>query len=148
MISEDKSVGFICMANYCRSPVAKMLLKNKYGNSLKVDSAGIKPLISAGMDPRSLDYLNELGIPQKIHTPKKIDKSFIKSSNIIFAMDMTILMKLNTVFKNSRTKIKLFSFQHKNLNIMDPYNLSNEKYKKVMNDIKFVIDNLSLEEFL
>ena len=59
MIDEQKSISFVCLANYCRSPVAKMIFKDKFKNSLKVDSAGINPMVSAGMDLRSFDYLKE-----------------------------------------------------------------------------------------
>ena len=82
------------MANYCRSPVAKMLFKNKFGDTFKIDSAGIQPKISAGMDARSVNFLKENNIPLEIHNPKKIDRNFFNSSNIIFAMDTTILIKL------------------------------------------------------
>ena len=71
MIEETRSIGFVCLANYCRSPVAKMLAKNKFKHSLKVDSAGINPMVSAGMDSRSADYLKENNIVFEMHNPKK-----------------------------------------------------------------------------
>tara|TARA_A100001011_G_C14297901_1_gene839329 strand:+ start:2470 stop:2916 length:447 start_codon:yes stop_codon:yes gene_type:complete len=146
MIEEQKSVSFVCMANYCRSPVAKLLLKNKYGKLIKVDSAGLRPMLAAGMDPRSVDYLRQSNISYEIHNPKKIDKRFLNTSNIIFAMDTTILMLLNKLYKGHRNKIKLFTHKHTDLNILDPYKLNREEYKKVMNDINFVVENLVLEE--
>ncbi len=146
MIEEPKSIGFVCMANYCRSPVAKVLFKNKFKNILKVDSAGLSPMVSAGMDPRSISYLKDNNKICEIHNPKKIDKNFLNSSNIVFAMDILILMHLNKTYKNYRSKFKLFTYQHKNLQIKDPYNLSKEKYKNVMDEIKFVIDHFKLEE--
>ena len=117
MIEESKSIGFVCLANYCRSPVAKVLLKNKFKNLLKVDSAGIRPMVSAGMDPRSINYLKENKKIYEIHNPKKIDKNFIGSSNIVFAMDTLVLMHLNKTFKNHRNKFRLFTYQHKNIHL-------------------------------
>ena len=146
MIEESKSIGFVCLANYCRSPVAKVLLKNKFKNLLKVDSAGIRPMVSAGMDPRSINYLKENKKIYEIHNPKKIDKNFIGSSNLVFAMDTVVLMHLNKTFKNHRNKFRLFTYQHKNIHIKDPYTLSKEKYKTVMDEIKFVIDSFQLED--
>ena len=146
MIKEVKSVGFVCMANYCRSPVAMMLSRNKYRDSVKIDSAGLNPMVSAGMDSRSLDYLKKKNISCKIHNPKKLDKDFLSSSDIVFAMDPFILMNLNKSFKFFRTKFKLFSFQHRSLNIKDPYRLTEEEYINVMDDINFVVENLDLEE--
>lgn len=146
MIEETRSIGFVCLANYCRSPVAKMMLKNKFKNSLKVDSAGINPMVSAGMDSRSADYLKENNIAYEVHNPKKIDKNFLISSDIVFAMDTMILMHLNKTYKNSRHKFKLFTHQQRNLRIKDPYRLPEEEYKNVMNQIKFVVDSFQLEE--
>lgn len=144
MTKTINSVGVVCLANYCRSPVAKELLRNKFKNSLRVDSAGINPFVSAGMDARSNDYLKENGISFEIHNPKKIDKSFLTSLDVIFAMDTHVLMHLNKTYKNFRNKFKLFTFQHRNIQIKDPYSLSAKEYKKVMNNIKFVVDLLEL----
>ncbi len=146
MIDDIRSIGFVCLANYCRSPVAKILFKNKFNASLKVDSAGINPMVSAGMDLRSIDYLKQKNIPFEMHNPKKIDKIFLNSSDIVFAMDMKILMYLNKSYKNYKHKFKLFSYQHKNIKIRDPYGLSEEEYQKTMNEIKFVVDRFELEE--
>tara|TARA_S200000501_G_C20784496_1_gene726529 strand:- start:183 stop:629 length:447 start_codon:yes stop_codon:yes gene_type:complete len=147
MIDKQKSVGFVCLANYCRSPVAKMLLLNKFKNLLKVDSAGINPMVSAGMDLRSINYLKENNISFEIHNPKRIDKSFLNSTDIVFAMDTSILMYLNKTFKNYRNKFKLLTYKYRNIQIKDPYNLSDEEYKSVMDEIKFVIDFIELDEF-
>lgn len=142
------SISFICLANYCRSPVAKVLLQNKFKNSLIADSAGINPIISAGMDLRSVNYLKENNYSCEIHNPKKINKIFLNSSDIVFAMDTSVLMYLNKTYKNYRNKFKLFTYQHRNIQIKDPYKLSEKKYKKVMNDIKFVIDCFELEDLV
>ena len=146
MIEEIRSIGFVCLANYCRSPVAKMILKNKFKNSLKVDSAGINPMVSAGMDSRSIDYLKEKNLELEIHNPKKIDKDFLNSSDVVFAMDAMVLMHLNKTYKNFRHKFKLFTYKQRNLQIKDPYRLSEEEYKNVMDKIKLVADSFQLEE--
>ena len=146
MIDEQISIGFVCLANYCRSPVAKMILKNKFKNSLKVDSAGINPMVSAGMDSRSIDYLKEKNLELEIHNPKKIDKDFLNSSDVVFAMDAMVLMHLNKTYKNFRHKFKLFTYKQRNLQIKDPYRLSEEEYKNVMDKIKLVADSFQLEE--
>ncbi len=144
MTKDVKSVCFVCMANYCRSPVARILLKNRIGDFLKIDSAGIKPMVAAGMDPRSVEFLKKNNLHYEIHNPKKIDKNILNSSDLIFAMDTTILMYLNRLSKKHMYKIKLFTFQHKNLRIADPFNFPEEDYNTVMEDINFVINNLDL----
>ncbi len=146
MTKKPVSIGIVCLANYCRSPVAEVLLKNKFKNSLKVDSAGIDPMVSAGMDSRSIEYLKEKNKIFEIHNPKKIDKAFLDSSDLILAMDTFVLMSLNKSFGGYKNKFKLFSFQHRNIHIKDPYRLSKENYKCVMEEINFVVDRFDLEE--
>ena len=146
MIDEKISVGFVCLANYCRSPVAKMIFKKKFKNSLKIDSAGINPFVSAGMDSRSFNYLKENNIDIEVHNPKKINNFFLNSNDIVFAMDVMVLMHLNKTYKNFRHKFKLFTYKQRNLQIKDPYRLIDEEYKNVMDDIKFVADSFQLEE--
>ena len=145
MTEKVRSISFVCLANYCRSPVAKMLFKEKF-NNLRVDSAGLSPMVSAGMDSRSVEYLKENKIVCEIHNPKRVDKSFLNSFDIVFAMDAFVLMQLNKTFKNFSNKFKLFTYQHRNLQILDPYRLSEEKYKNTMDEIKFVVDHFKLED--
>ena len=103
-------------------------------------------MVSAGMDLRSANYLRENNKFFEIHNPKKIDKTFIQSSNVVFAMDTSILMYLNNNYKKHRNKFKLFSYKHRNIQIKDPYNLSKEKYKIVMDEIKLIVDRFELDE--
>ena len=146
MIEEQRSISFICLANYCRSPVAKVLLENRFKNALKVDSAGINPMISAGMDIRSVNYLRENNYTNEIHNPKKINRVFLNSSDIVFAMDTFVLMHLNKTYKNYRHKFKLFTYKKRNIQIKDPYRLSEKEYKNVMDKIKFVVDRFELKK--
>ena len=103
-------------------------------------------MVTAGMDSRSINFLKKNNQSFEIHNPKRIDKTFINSSDIVFAMDTLVLMHLNTVFKNYRNKFKLFTYQHRNMQITDPYKFSEEEYKIVMDEIKFVVDCFELEE--
>ena len=54
-----KKILVVCMANYCENPVAEKLLQDINKNKFKILSAGIEPLSTASMDPRSIKYLKE-----------------------------------------------------------------------------------------
>ena len=66
MPTSKKSFCIVCIANYCRSPVAEVLLKTRFGDKYEFFSAGISPIAQPNMDPRSLKYLHENNCP--IHT--------------------------------------------------------------------------------
>ena len=71
MTAINKSFCIVCIANYCRSPVAENLLKNRFNESYEFFSAGISPMSMPNMDPRSLKFLKENDVIHNFHTPKK-----------------------------------------------------------------------------
>lgn len=132
------------MANYCRSPVAERLLKEKYQDSYNIVSAGLTPIAKSSMDPRSIKFLERYKVDSALHSPKKITESIVKNSKIILALDVQVLMGLNHAFPSYMKKIKLLNYQQPRKNLPDPYILDDEAYMGVMEDIKFVVDNINI----
>ena len=140
-----KNICVVCLANYCRSPVAEVLLKEKFQNQLNISSCGLSPLISAGMDPRSKKFLSDLKIESGIHTPKKINQKIINTCDLILALDPLILFELNQKFPGSMAKFKVLSYQCPGLDLSDPYHYDDEGYKKIMDNIFTVCDQMSFD---
>ena len=109
------------MANYCRSPVAERLFKDKYKGSLEIISAGLAPLAKSSMDARSINFLNKYNIDAALHSPKKITEQLVRNSKIIFALDVQVLMDLNKIFPAHMKKIKLLNYQFPKKNLSDPF---------------------------
>ena len=84
MIPEKKIVVLVCYANFCRSPVAEILLRDKFGSEkYNFISAGIHPIKKVGMDDRSLKFLRSLNINlDYLHMPKILNYKIIKNGNI------------------------------------------------------------------
>ena len=144
---DDKAkplITTVCVANYCRSPVAKVILENKYGDKYRFDSAGLAPMAESNMDQRSLTFLKSKGYKTTIHVPKSITSNLIKSSTYVYAMDIKILMELNRSFPRDRSKFKLINFQKSSINIQDPYLFENNEYQIVMENINEVCSDLIL----
>jgi len=138
---EKKIISVICFANYCRSPVAEKILQAKYHSQFKFMSAGIMPYADISMDNRSKEYLNEKGIKDNFHIPKKINSKLIDESSLIFAMDFEILIALNKMGISS-DKLRLYSFQNKDVFIPDPFKLGKPEYKKIMDKIYQIADEM------
>ena len=77
MATDTKSFCVVCMANYCRSPVAENLLKKRFGHKYEFFSAGILPISQPNMDARSLAFLDGNNVNHDFHTPKKINKKML-----------------------------------------------------------------------
>ena len=145
MTTSNKSFCVVCVANYCRSPVAENLLKKRFGHEYEFFSAGILPIAQPNMDARSLGFLNENNVNHDFHTPKKINLNMLNYFDKFFAVDYYVLNELNIAHPKYRHKFELLTKQFHNINILDPYHLKDDEYIKVMNDIKHVCENIDLE---
>ena len=102
------------MANYCRSPVAEFLLKEKYFDEHNIDSAGLIDFPEFGMDRRSIKFLKSLGKTAPIHQPKKISKKLLERTDIIYAIDHKILISLNKEFPAYKQSLSYLLLKTKN----------------------------------
>lgn len=141
-----KSFCIVCIANYCRSPVAEYLFKNRFGNKYEFLSAGISPISKPNMDLRSLEFLEENNINYNFHTPKKINKKMLNYFDRFLAIDFYVLNHLNVQYPKYRHKFKSFTLQSPDRNIIDPYLLQDNEYKKTMSDIMHIVETINLEE--
>jgi protein-tyrosine-phosphatase len=145
-MERKKSFCIICIANYCRSPVAENLLKKKFGNKYEFFSAGISPISLPNMDPRSLNFLKENNINHDFHTPKRISKNMLSYFDKFLAVDFYVLNQLNINYPKFRNKFLSLTGQFNDVNIVDPYHFKAEEYLKTMNNIKHVAERINLEK--
>jgi len=96
------------------------------------------------MDLRSHEFLLRNNYDVSIHQPKKLDAKIISSSDIVFAIDAFILMKINEKYPNQRNKVKLFTYQNNKIRIPDPFRFKDNEYQRVMNDIQKVCAEINL----
>lgn len=143
-------VLFVCVANFCRSPVAEKILSSIISENNHVDSCGLHPKIDSRMDPRSENFLKNNHFLDLKHNPKKITKQLVNNSDVVFAMDIFVLQELKKLYNHKN--IKLFSYFNKDFYTPDPYHYSNNEYEFVMNlikegceSIKMNINKLSIE---
>ena len=146
MAAIKKSFCIVCIANYCRSPVAENLLKKRYGDKYEFFSAGISPISLPSMDPRSLDYLKENNINHSFHTPKKVNKKMLDYFDRFLAVDFYVLNQLNISYPKYKHKFHSLTIQFSDINILDPYRFQSNDYIKIMNDIRHIANKIDLEK--
>ena len=146
MTGNRKSFCIVCIANYCRSPVAENLLKKRYGSKYEFFSAGISPISMPNMDPRSLNFLKENNIHHDFHIPKKINKKMLDYFDKFLAVDFYVLNQLNISYPKYRNKFLSLTMQFSEINILDPYRLEDDEYVKTMNNIKHVTEKINLRD--
>jgi protein-tyrosine-phosphatase len=140
-----KSFCIVCVANYCRSPVVENLLKKRFEDNYEFFSAGITPISQPSMDPRSLKFLNENNANYNFHIPKRINKKMLDYFDKFIAVDLFVLNELNTKYPKYRQKFLSLTMHFSDINIIDPYRLQQDEYNKIMNHIKYIVENINLE---
>lgn len=127
------NITVVCVANFCRSPVAHYLLDDYLNESYKVSSAGIIDFNKSYMDKRSEEFLSENGIKNISHVTRRLTMKIVNDSTIIFAMDNKIMKKISEKFPQALSKIKLLN----ETEFYDPISFkSNSDYLLTMNQIK------------
>ena len=145
LIQNNKQICVICVANYCRSPVAERLLSAKFQDKFNIISAGLSPMISADMDPRSKNFLKKFDVPYDKHLPRRVTEKIMQDSSLIFGIDLLVLQELNRLFPRFKNKIKLLNYQLPKISLFDPFKYDDAEYIEVMKRIKRVIDHIDIE---
>jgi len=65
------SILFACNLNRVRSPMAAALMRRRFGDSVRIDSCGLRPADS--VDPFAVAVIDELGVDLSGHEPKSFD---------------------------------------------------------------------------
>ena len=96
------------------------------------------------MDPRSIKYLEEQGIKNIIHNPKRISKKMLDYFDFFIAIDLIILNELNLKFPKYKQKFFLASSHLNSINLSDPFKMNKNDYESIMNNIKITSDTINL----
>lgn len=134
----------VCIANFCRSPVAEQILKKKLSDKFEIFSAGVSAAFLTNMDPRSSRFLESRGYSKNIHIPKQINDLIIKDADIILALDMQIAETIFKIKAASKKEIKVLNYLDLSLDLSDPFKFKNyTDYEKIMINIERSCDLLS-----
>ena len=76
-------VLFLCTGNSCRSQMAEGLLKHYGGEKFQVLSAGTAP---AGVDPRAVQVMNEIGINISGQSSKTVTGSMLDDTDLLITL--------------------------------------------------------------
>ena len=68
--SFDASILFLCVANSARSQMAEGLARRRFGDRIRVQSAGSRP---SRVNPYAIEVMGELGVDLSAHTSKSVD---------------------------------------------------------------------------
>ena len=76
-------VLFLCVANSARSQMAEGLARHRFGDRIRVSSAGSAP---SRVNPHAIAVMHELGIDLTTHTAKSIEAIDPQSVDLVIAL--------------------------------------------------------------
>lgn len=65
-----KSILFLCVANSARSQMAEGLARRRFGDRVRVQSAGSRP---SAVNPVAVEVMREVGVDLSAHVSKSVD---------------------------------------------------------------------------
>lgn len=83
MDKKKKKVLFLCTGNSCRSQMAEGFARALAGDRFEVYSAGLEP---AGVNPRAVQVMHEVGIDISGQTSKPIDPEILLKVDLIVTL--------------------------------------------------------------
>ena len=129
----------ICAGNICRSPMAYMLLKNKFPN-LEVKSAGLVAMVDHPADDKAVLCLQRIGLDLSAHRAKQITETDVKSVDLVLTMSHHQQKHLENIMPFAKGKVyRLGHWQNKD--ISDPYNKPQEAFDQAFGLIQTFIQD-------
>ncbi len=106
-------VLFVCMGNFCRSPMAEGVVRAKLGEAglshVEVASAGTQAF-HAGRppDPRAQGLLARKGIDISGHRVRRVTLEALREADLVLVMDNMDYASVTALIPESRAKVRLF----------------------------------------
>ena len=129
-------IMFVCVANLCRSPLAKVIAEKLYGGKIEAESSGIAPASCPV-------YIEAVCVAEKFygadfsgHTPRHVLEYQLDEFHYIIAMDSLVyaaLLEMKPALKD-----RIYKWD-----IADPCGFEIEAYERAAREIE-----LELEKFL
>ena len=106
------SVLFVCTANICRSPMAKMLLGARVENEAdewKIESAGTWALVGESVALKVQEVLVKRNLDVSSHRARMVDLEILSQFNVILTMEQGHKEALQVEFAELASRIFMLS---------------------------------------
>ena len=127
---------FVCVANLCRSPLAKIIAEKLYGGKIEAESAGISPAHCPVYEEAVCIAEKSYGADFAGHKTRHVLEYSLDEFDHIIAMDSSVYTAMMDMKPVPKDKLHMWQ-------IADPCGFGIEAYERMAKDIE-----LELEKFL
>jgi protein-tyrosine phosphatase len=133
--NDEKKSGilFVCYGNACRSPIAEGLAKLILGENIRIESAGLAPIL-AGATQDAIRVLHEAyGADISHHTARNVADIQIALFDQVIVLDAYVFETLKSRYPSLSDRFILWDIE-------DPYGQDMGAYRKTAEAIKNLIE--------
>ena len=93
--SHVTSLLFVCTGNTCRSVMAEALARRRFGDTVRVSSAGVRPQQPADAKSAIETLKNEFGLGVSDHVPRSLQDVDLGAFDHVIVLDKAVAKRLD-----------------------------------------------------
>jgi len=125
---DAKSILFVCYGNVCRSPMAEGMAKKVMDEGIRIESAGLSPVLHGAADEAILVMRELYDADISGHVPRNIIETPFREFDLIIILDNYVHKTMKRLAPDLADRLMLWS-------IPDPYGSDVTVYRQVAAEI-------------
>lgn len=127
----------LCEGNYCRSPMAEVLLRASLGPASDVSSAGLGALHGQGAAPEALALMASRGLDLSSHRCRQVTPQHVRDADLVLVMDRRQKARCESVVPSARGKVFLLGhwLDPERQEVADPYRRGEAAFRDALDHI-------------
>jgi protein-tyrosine phosphatase len=148
IVSEPRTLLFVCTGNTCRSPMAEHLFRKRVGPASvwRSGSAGLMAMEGASASPEAIEAMREEKIDLRDHRSRRLTPELVRAADLVVVMTGRHRADLLRCHPDAAGKTRLMtSFgEGEPADIADPIGSDVWVYRRVRDQLESAVANLIL----
>ena len=107
VVNDARRVLFVCQGNICRSAYAEHAIRQRFGDTMQVESCGLDVRDSRPSPGRAVLAASTLGVDLSAHRSRQVDADMIARADMVLAMEVRQLDALRQAYPEHTAKFAL-----------------------------------------
>jgi len=132
----------VCVGNICRSPMAEVLLRARFGRRGRgrVESAGLAALVGHPADPFAVALMAQRGIDLGSHRARQLTGGLVASADLVIAMEEGHVREIEALVPAARGRAHRIG-KFGGFDVPDPYGEPRAAFERALALIERGLDD-------